>query len=42
MKIIRIISIVKKNPCYGTCSVCGRKDDDGGPLCGNVFCPGGN
>lgn len=26
----------------GTCSVCGRRDDDGGSLCGNVFCPGGN
>lgn len=41
MKIIRIIPM-KQNPCYGYCPTCGRKDNDGGPLCGNVFCPGGN
>lgn len=33
---------IKKNTNYGTCSTCGRRDNDGGPLCGNVFCPGGN
>ena len=29
-------------PRKGVCSTCGRVDNDGGPLCMNIFCPGGN
>ncbi|AMM43947.1 hypothetical protein FDG95_gp595 [Pectobacterium phage vB_PcaM_CBB] len=49
MKILKVHKSIgysilpfKQNPTYGRCSTCGRYDNDGGPLCGNVFCPGGN
>ncbi len=50
MKILKVHKSIaysilpfKHNPNYGgRCSTCGRYDNDGGPLCGNVFCPGGN
>lgn len=43
MTVRRIVGPVKQlKPTYGKCSTCGRYDDDGGPLCNNVFCPGGN
>ncbi|UJD04924.1 hypothetical protein RCIP0012_00187 [Klebsiella phage RCIP0012] len=40
---LKTVSPLKQKPNYGGfCSTCGRRDNDGGPLCGNVFCPGGN
>lgn len=44
MAIKRIVKYLKptKGNYYGRCTTCGRYDDDGGPLCNNVFCPGGN
>ncbi|SOK58659.1 hypothetical protein [Yersinia phage fHe-Yen9-04] len=51
MKILKLhktvgyitITLFKNNPQYGgRCDTCGRYDNDGGPLCNNVFCPGGN
>lgn len=35
-----IRKIVK--PRRAKCTTCHRYDNDGGPLCMNVFCPGGN
>jgi hypothetical protein len=42
-KQTKTVSPFKTKPQYGGyCSTCGRRDNDGGPLCGNIFCPGGN
>lgn len=42
-KIVKpVVKAATKPSRKGVCSTCGRRDNDGGPLCMNIFCPGGN